>query len=292
MNHRKINWPETKKNLISYLSNEMLPFSYRYLFEHPCLIVKMENEFFGCKTKPIEKFRQYLSDTERDEFFYAKGGLVFLRRWFPDKQQLIGLPFMSDLKIDGDVLVSFDAGYEYCQRESFLHDWQNNKGTEFKYNRNRKALLLEHHVKSYFKNKFPFAYREPSNKGKFSTHAADDFSFELFGFKFLVDVKSYSYKKSNGSSVAVIRNPKPNIIYLFGDVLDEKTIIINGVAGGGWLSLLGWSNSFSGLTHIERKHTHNIECLLVMLNMAYQEKNYIKYYQMFEERYNNLQVVT
>ena len=281
MINNKIDWRATKKNVIRYLSGILRPEKYSFIFNKPGLVIRRSDQFFGENTKPIEKFRQYLADPERKEFFYCGGGLLFLKRWFPETVQLLAIT-IGIVKLDTSSSIAFDAGYEYAKREPFLYDWQNNKGTIKKYIRNRRAFLLESHIRYYFKIKYPSLYIEPSNKDNYSEYAMDDFSFNLFGSIYNVDVKSYSYEKENGSRVAVIRAPKKNIIYIFGDVTESGSIIINGVAGGGWLRILGRTNKKSGLTHVEHKQIHNIECLLVMLNMAENGLYYKEYQKMFE----------
>lgn len=272
---------KSHRNLLSLLRRGLLPIHYK----QPGLLVMdhLSNKRYSEKTDATEKFRQYYAETYRSDIGICEGGFYVLREWFPRVSangQLSLLPPENTQTIEGNCLVSYDAGYEQAQRSKYMKDHLGDKGTIDAYERQRRGALVEAHVKSYFRIHWPEFYVPATNQGQYATPSCDDFSLAIPDEKLLVvDVKSESYINNQGQGVSVVRNPKKSLIYIHARYCDDQTTEMKGFYSGDWCQNLGIHNARSGLIHIPDNHLWPISALFVFLNMAKGGLSYKKFVQ-------------
>lgn len=260
----KIDWIRTHHNVVKYLSTKKKPVNYRELFDN-CVEYCLENYSDG--TIPLEKFRQYYDDTDRDGVLFIPGGTIALKRWFPNKAQLpLFAPLPHPEILRGNCIVSYDTGYEQALRQQHMVDHFNDANSIYRIERRRRAALVESHIKHYFLTHYPTFYIPPSNDKQYNKPSVDDFGLKFLRYPtILVDVKTWT-ENNNGDKSGVIRRIKPNVLYLWGDWVDDDSVQIDGFEFGAWLSQFGITNE--NLTFVRNKWLFETEILLVILNMA------------------------
>ncbi|MBU1067904.1 hypothetical protein KKE60_08960 [Patescibacteria group bacterium] len=269
-----INWIETHRNVIRTLSESMMPWPYRDLFESTIMWSAVDT--YARTTDPREKFRQHYAEQRHPPvvFIPDTNGYLGLDLWFPDKSQL-SLLAPKPIEIRGDCIVSYEVGYEQAKREPYMFDHFNDADTLPRHERRRRAALVEGHVRSFFEHVYPDYYRPASNAGQYERSADDDFQLVLPTVRLLMDVKSCSYEDDDGQKNSPVRRPKTNVVYLFADWKDDQTTELYGIGSGGWIKATGTMQG--ELTHMSYNKTFSIECLLVMLNMARIGLDYIQF---------------
>jgi len=200
---------------------------------------------------------------------------MVLERWFPDKTQLSLWP-PDPIEIQGDCIVSYEAGYEQAKREPHMKDHFHDANTVSRHERRRRGSLVEAHVKSYFNKHYREYYRPASNEGDYAQWAFDDFQLALPNWTLLIDVKSVSYE-DNGQKHSPIRDPKQRIIYLFAEWRNDDTTLLYGIRSGDGVRSV--SEDTGSLIHMSLNKTLPIDCLLVMLNMTRAGLDYKLFYK-------------
>jgi len=282
-----IDWNATHQRAIECLRKELCPIHYRTLYERACVGLPDD---YSPKTDPAEKLRQRYAERNHPPIVVVSGGMLALNYWFPfnHQPQLIG-PY-TDLKIPGNAVTAYGAGYEYAQREPHLYDRYSDRQTRKRYLRRRDAFLFESHVRAYYRDRWPQFYLPPSNEGEYDKPARDDFSIRLPGCtKIQIDTKTESFEK-NGLGQAMLQTIEPSIIYIIGVWdNDENCAFVKGIISGRWL------RSVAGLhdhEFISEGQLMSYEVLSVMLNMAQRGQSYVAAFRDVSQKYAALRTCT
>lgn len=269
-----IDWKQTDRNLIRLLSQELRPIHYTEAFNR--------TKVWSCasyneKTDPVEKFRQRFGEGDGEPGFdFIRGGFIALSRWFPLRHSLSLLPPQEQVIIEGNTIVSFDAGYETAKREPHMQN-KFNKSPQAWYERRRRGMLVESHIANYFRINYPRFFIEPSNKGQYENPAKEDFTLKTDWTTIAVDIKSLG--EDNDETFVVTRPCADVSIYIIGDLLEDKNqTIITGFTTTDIVKVLGEKQSqVNDAWIVNTRDTWSIEPLLVMLNMADCGMNYNEY---------------
>ncbi len=268
----RIDWTRTHKNIVNKLNDKKLPIKYD---EVGLAVFDHSRPAYSDKTNPTEKVRQYYAEHNQPDITFCRGGYLVLSRWFPQaSSQMSLLPPPITVQIDGDIMESFEAGFDCANRWPHMFDHYGDSMTIQRRDTRREGALVEAHVRLYFKENWPQFFREPSNKGQYTKAAIDDFSLVLPFGTVPVDAKQESYVAESGNGVAIIRKPKPNVLYIVAK-RQYNSVVISGFTSGRWCQQLGAVDQ--ALMHIESNHLWSIEALVVALNMARSGINYFDY---------------
>ena len=258
----RIDLEKTHQEVVKILSRQLCPWHYRQMY-HQAL--RQTHGDYSEKTDPPEKLRQFYAEHPKAGVVFLKGGYLALHRWFPDKVQSV-LWKPEPLVIRGNCIIAWEAGYELGLRIPHMMDHYRDFDTPARHERQRRGSLVEAHIKSYFASEYPDFYQPPRNEKKYDRPAKEDFFLELPDRRLGIDVKSWSYLADDGDSKGVARKPRDNILYLWGDWLDNEAVEMTGICSGQWLKQMGIQKG--DMVHVEGKQIFSVEVLLVMLNMA------------------------
>lgn len=282
MSSHKIDWPATNHRAVQVLKDALCPEHYRTLFEEA--VVWNPTEHFSEKTDPVEKFRQHYAERDHPpiRLIPNTGGYLGLEHWFQNRHiGQLSLWAPPGVGIEADRTATFEAGMELAKREPHMIAHFHDADTPYRKERRKKAALVEIDVRMYLRNLYPDFYRPPSNEGQYKRPAPDDFSLVLPNYRkpMVFDVKSDSYINDEGQMVAVVRNVKDDIHYLFASWHDEEYTQLHGILSGKRVSARGENNG--KLIHVAYNKTFPIDSLLVMLNMAKNGLHYDTFYLNF-----------
>ena len=262
---RPIDWDATHSAVIKYLADKLIPCHYQHLYGETARLASTGR--YSDKTDPAEKLRQYYAEHDRPDVTALPGGYIGLRRWFGPMRQMQLFQPGEYVRIKGNCLLSYDAGFEQAKRQPYMKDHFGDAQTDHRQRRRRTGALIEEHIRHYFKTHYAEFYQPPSNAGNYALAAPDDFKLNMGGKTALIDVKSWTGERG------YVRNPKPDIVYLWADWLDEETIQLNGVTGGPWVQAIGETEDAT-LYHIQRQDVSSIDQFIVYLNMMQRGLDY------------------
>lgn len=274
LNH-KFDFQKTEESVVQQLQKVKRPMNYNELFYSCSVRSSSSNEVYSDNTDPKEKFRQYFCDHKRSNVVFISGGMIALRDWFPSTQNNLFQPEPYNEKILGNCGLSFDAGYECAKREPYLKDWFNDSLSIHRFNRRKRAALVEFHVRNFFKINYNQFFVEPSNNKKYEIPAIDDFGLNFPISKgrhvyIKVDVKSFSKDGKDG----VVRSPKDKVVYLFADIDEYDNVWMYGFGKGDYLNEIGIKEG--SLSIIRNNFLLPIDKLIVMLNICSIGMDYIE----------------
>lgn len=270
-----VDWDTTHVAIVRYLSERRCPVHYRTLHDMVGLSY-IGDRFYGSNTNAAEKLRQYYAEHERPDAFNYRG-VIALRRWFASMAQLQLLQPQDRLVIQGNCIVSFEAGFEQAKRQAHMYDHFGDGNSQARYERRRRASLVEKHVQHYFKTHYAEFYSPPTNDGRYERWAEEDFFLSLPGIgRLSVDVKSWTGPDDDGQGRGYVRNPKSKLAYLWADWLDDDTVVMTGIQPGAAVSVLGDTED-GQLYRINGRHTESIDNFIVLLNMAKVRLNYLEW---------------
>lgn len=273
----KIDWKKTDFNARRILEERLVPIHYKGLCDESAVFI--EGDPYSEKTNHHEKFRQHFWEHDQPNIIAVPNGYMVLKRWFPRPIVNANRLFLDaiPLQIKGNCIVSYDAGYEQAKREPFMMDHYHDANTPSRKQKRMKAKLAEAHVQNYFATHYSSFYCEPTNYNKYEKPAKDDFRLIIGENTIYVDVKTTSYENEFGLPVSFVRNPKPNVLIIVADWMNDETTLIHGMAGTSWMKATGIS--INGNYHVPSDKLWNIECLLVFLNMMQRNiKSYRDFY--------------
>jgi len=274
---RRLNLEQTHKNLVRLLEKKLRPIQYREAFSE-CKDWVDTSDAYSDKTDPVEKFRQRYAEHDHSDVCFIVGGYLALSRWFPTRQQMQLIPPDYPITIEGDCIVSFDAGYETAKREPYMLN-KFNKSPKSWLDRRRIGALVEHHIANYFRHNYPRYFKEPGNKGNYESHAKEDFTLCTEYNTIKVDVKSVSEYKSDEIDTFVVTDPNDVGVYIIGDFCQNTNrTTMKGMTTGDIVRLLGEkSTRREDMYFVGTNHLWSVEPLLVMLNMADCGMEYAEY---------------
>jgi len=251
------------RNAIVELKRVLRPINYRELFRSS---VHGFANGYSATTDPVEKFRQHYAETEHPAITLIPGGDLALRYWFPINHTAA---FISPepMVIQGDCLVSYNAGYEHAKREPHLYDWYDDGKTKKRWQRRMTAFQFESQVRTYYERNWPRFYRPPTNHMNWTQPASDDFQLQLpDGVWYRIDTKSASYQELGQDCYQIRKIERENMMYLAGNWDEQESVaIVKGIISGKWLKqVAGEANG----CHIKDGLLMSVEVLSVMLNMA------------------------
>ena len=271
-----VDWQQTDRRVITYLTDKKRPVKYTALFEADVMRY-LPNASYGDKTHPVEKLRQRYGN-ERDRPHPAivtlPEGFVALRRWFASMAQL-QLTAPTELEaIEGDFVIAYEAGFEAGMRLPHMINYKGDHNTPRGRKRLQEAFLVQQHVAEYFRTHYPGFYRAPSNEGKYEQPAVDDFRLVLpNGVTYIVDIKSWTDDGEDGQGRGLIPGPRDHIIYIWGEWQEENgrhRIVMTGYQDGHTAKALGTRKQYGNriVYEINGRSVYSIEQFLVMLNIA------------------------
>lgn len=271
----RLDLDQTHKNLVRLLERKLRPIHYREAFNESKV---WSTESYSDRTNPVEKFRQRYAEHDHDDVFFIAGGHMALARWFPIRPQMRLLAPQETVAIEGNCIVSFDAGYETAMREPYMLN-KFGKNKQAWYERRRHGMLVEHHVANYFRRHYPQYFRDPTNKGDYEKPAKEDFILQTEWNKIIVDVKSVGDFRQGECDTFVVTDPNEVSIYIVADFCEHTNIVtMKGMTTGNIVKLLGEKSTRSDdLYFVATNHLWSVEPLLVMLNMADCNMEYSEY---------------
>lgn len=278
----QIDLEQTHKNLVQLLSKELRPIQYREAFNRT-KVWSQSSKQYSENTDPCEKFRQRYAEHKQTGIDFIAGGYLALSRWYPLHHSPSLFPPQEQVVIEGNTIVSFDAGYEVAKREPFMLN-KFNKSPRDWYERRRRGALIEHHIASYFKANYPRFFTEPNNKGQYERPSKEDFVLKTDWARIVVDVKSLG---ESTDETFVVTNPSSEVgLYIIGDLSeDENQTIITGMMTSDIVKVMGAKNPrIDDMYVVNTNHLWSIEPLLVLLNMADCGINYTEYKRLRKEK--------
>lgn len=278
MPHR-LDLERTHKNLVSLLEKKLRPIHYKEAFNESKVWIH-SSDAYSDKTDPAEKFRQRYAEHDHSDISFIVGGFLALSRWFPTRHQMQLFAPDKTVDVEGNCVISFDAGYETAKREPYMLN-KFGKGSQSWYERRRYGMLVEYHITNYFRNHYPQYFVEPSNKSDYTRPSKDDFILQTEWNRIVVDVKSVSEYDSNRNDTFVVTDPNDIGVYIIGDFCERTNkTTMRGMTTGDIVRLLGEkSDRRDDMYFVGTNHLWSVEPLLVMLNMADCSMKYAEYKQ-------------
>lgn len=175
--------------------------------------------------RTIEDVREKLPLNKSHGIFYtgAPSYMMAKRRWFKTMQ----LPLMNvepPIEIPGSATSGAVGAYVALMRSPYMVDKWNGNTERRNYMRSH-GLVLEQHVKDWFRVLYPDFYREPDNSNNWQMPSSEDFQLVIDDSVLRVDVAG---KNRNGNHGA---KKRPTDLHLLCEIVD-KHVYWSGVTRG------------------------------------------------------------
>lgn len=132
-----------------------------------------------------ERFRERLH--KRRRMVVKRGPWFALRRWIDPILPFVSLSDFISISYNGQILIN--AEKEALRRLDAGMLVRNPKASNVTRTMAAiKGFQVEHHIKNYFKQKWPASYRSASNEKKYHKPAPDDFSLIIADKQYTIDV--------------------------------------------------------------------------------------------------------
>ena len=180
--------------------------------------------------RQIEDVRERLPRAVRRDYGVVYAGspfsLMAKRSWFPViRPALINVDFIDrPVVMPASIPIAVEGAKEALMRAPYMQSHGND--LEMRNFLRAKGLIVEAHVKSWFRKMYPDFYREPSNHNRWDKPAPEDFFLNIGGQWWPVDVASPGRSGKYGSM------KRPTRIHIVCSINSAGVVVLEGVLNG------------------------------------------------------------
>lgn len=224
---------------LDVLNSELRPMHYKELTRKA--IAKLGyHEGDVSMFRASEDVRERLPERFRDTIYLSGNNLYAMafRRWFRCGQLTLGNYVDEPVRIKGSATSGSEGAFNALMRAPYMEDHFGGK-IEVRNRVRAKGLVLEQHVKDWFKLHYPDFYLEPRNAGIWQQPCSEDFRLNVNGRVLHIDVAGRNRNGTFGGS------KKSTDIHLLCDIDGSDVFWFGTESGERWTENVFEVNSMS-----------------------------------------------